>query len=83
MIAAQRGRVALSSIKPSRHQDQVWRELSGDGHHDYPVRSQEVAVIALCGVARDSKTPNALAQLADFSDLPDLGWPPMSPAHTA
>lgn len=37
MVATQRGRVALGSIKARGHEDQVRRELSGDGHHDRPV----------------------------------------------
>lgn len=47
MVATQWGWVTLGSIKPSRHQDQVRRELPGDGHHDYPVRVPEGGLTTL------------------------------------
>lgn len=40
LVPSQRSRVSFSSIKPSRHQHHVRRELLGNGHHHRPVETQ-------------------------------------------
>lgn len=49
MVTTQRGWMALRSIKPSGHQDQVWSKLLSNGHHHYP----EVARRGIINPAQD------------------------------
>lgn len=47
LVPSQRSRVSFSSIKPSRHQQNVRRELLGNGHHHRPVETQPQSLLKL------------------------------------